>query len=990
MSCIKKKVLPTLMAVVLTLGLCPALAFANPGDKLPPSEIAQSGSNFYPSGLKVEFAPAENDWLNAISEVMVDGVPYEKRAYSFSFNGSKDYLVWTDSTRYDNGYLLMAEDYSDDTATCVIKATGYEDLTLELNKADHSARIVSNSGGGDNGSGGSTDLKPAPVPTVNASLTYYNLLGLVFDDAAFVEGVTSVQCGEDAFGKQDYAISLNGKQYYLDSINNAICFASSGVFTSGDIITIKSAGYEDLCLQVQIGAGNSVTITPVDGDEDPQDAYELHARLVGSFESAIVGQEGYDAISGASTNVSVNQNSNAVVEVALTERDVEPTDADYKLLGESGIRVKGSECKVDISPEGSGMVGVYSTYDSSVTLAGTPKEAGSYAISVTVVDEQGRSATTNTLPFKVYSGSESLESQLVTENFAQTADGKYMWDMEPWAIVNFTDEDKDGTVTVPADLKAWYGSHASGTYGELGYAISEGAETTQTLVVPKDCNLTLVNMKVLSSVRVVVEDGAMLSLRDSSIHSIVDVQGGGTLSVNYDSYAGEWLTGTSINGQIIMRDGSTLDHAMIYSNTNNLANGNEARHNTSPVVVTEGNVNIVGDVFVRGDEAPTGTDPATGKSYAGQAGLEVNGTLTVPEGSTLAVYGGGDYATTSNGGVAVNLDNGTITGAGKLIAVGGNGFFGDGGAAVAGQGEISVADAYLHGGNSTMPGRGSAPGAALSEGVKLADTTNRNLVDGMENPADEDNVRWIGTTAPDISADNYPVDDNAPSKGDDGEDPVTPPVTPSKPANPSTPSKPTTPSQPSEPELPFPDLVGDEWYVISGVVDFLVDTGLIKGVDVGNDVREFQGDATMSRAMFATVLNRLAGEPAASVPASFADVASDAWYAGTVAWASEVGVVKGYGDGTCFGPDDDITREQMAVMMMRYAEFAGADTSVRAELSAFSDAGDLTFGEEAMQWAVASGLIKGYDGSDELGCASGATRAEVGAVLERFVELMSA
>ena len=117
---------------------------------------------------------------------------------------------------------------------------------------------------------------------------------------------------------------------------------------------------------------------------------------------------------------------------------------------------------------------------------------------------------------------------------------------------------------------------------------------------------------------------------------------------------------------------------MIYSNTNFLTDDKndkkKVRHNTSPVVVTNGNVKVEGKVYIKGDEAATGTDSATGKSYSGQPALKVSrGTLTVGEGSQLAVYGGGNIATTSVGGAAVILDNGMISGAGTLIAVAGRG-----------------------------------------------------------------------------------------------------------------------------------------------------------------------------------------------------------------------------------------------------------------------------------------------------------------------------
>ena len=112
------------------------------------------------------------------------------------------------------------------------------------------------------------------------------------------------------------------------------------------------------------------------------------------------------------------------------------------------------------------------------------------------------------------------------------------------------------------------------------------------LAVRLSLNLTMVNMKVLSSVKIKVENGGTLNLRDSSIYGQIEVENGGTISVNHDDYSGKFLTGTSINGQLILNDGATIRNSMIYSNTNFLPNGTQARHNTSPVVVTNGNVKV--------------------------------------------------------------------------------------------------------------------------------------------------------------------------------------------------------------------------------------------------------------------------------------------------------------------------------------------------------------------------------------------------------------
>lgn len=173
---------------------------------------------------------------------------------------------------------------------------------------------------------------------------------------------------------------------------------------------------------------------------------------------------------------------------------------------------------------------------------------------------------------------------------------------------------------------------------------------------------------------------------------------------------------------------------MIYSNTNFLPNGTQARHNTSPVVVISGNVKVEGKVYIKGDEAATGTDPATGKSYSGQPALKVSsGTLTIGEGSQLAAYGGGNIATTSVGGAAVILDNGTISGAGTLIAVAGRGDGDNGGNAVEGTGNVETAKAYLEGGSAySFMNKNAEPGKAYTESVTISPSTKGTAVNGKK------------------------------------------------------------------------------------------------------------------------------------------------------------------------------------------------------------------------------------------------------------------
>lgn len=431
----------------------------------------------------------------------------------------------------------------------------------------------------------------------------------------------------------------------MDSSDASAVFDGSGdgMLTIGDIITIKNPSYQDLLLCVK-GSGSDFAVEPYDPSsgndkEGPSDGQNtLYVRLNGYFDSALTGQQKYDAISGASTSVSTNKNSNVIVEAAVVPDGTTPGKNDWKPLHEA-VTVNTKKTSVNIDTESCGMSGVYSIYDSSLSLSGVPDQPGSYPVSVTVTDQNGRTATSNELAFKVYSRTEKLSDCLKLENAQQTADGKYMYDMEPWAIAAFGGTNE--TVTVPAQIKAWYGSHTSGTYGELGYSVSESESPTQTLIVPSGCDLTLVNMKIFSSVRIIVQKGGRLCLRDSSVHGLIEAMDGGRISVNYDNYGGSFLTGASVNGQLILNGGAILENSLIYSNTNFLANGSEVRHNTAPVVLAKGNVALEGEVYIRGDEAATGKDPNTQKSYSGQPAMKISGgTLTISDNGVLGVFGG--------------------------------------------------------------------------------------------------------------------------------------------------------------------------------------------------------------------------------------------------------------------------------------------------------------------------------------------------------------
>lgn len=571
---------------------------------------------------------------------------------------------------------------------------------------------------------------------------------LKFKNAAgYVDAITDVKVNGTSWEAKSYGVSSGGA-YKKNVDDNTLQFASTDfspnpaipVLKSGDVITITATGYEDLTFKLVIDPNGNASLTEADNQGDP---YKLHVKIEGSFEAAIVGQKDYDGVSSASTGgASSNKNSAVTVYGALVEKVTDPADSDWEALDHlSTIQLEGSKCSVSIVPDvdggtaensDSGMEGVYLTLSSDLTLNGTPKDPGTYLISVSIEDNRGRKATSNTLPFRIYKGEETLAEQIKTENLKQYASGLYAWDiMEPWAIKNFGSnvEGQTESVRVPEKLEVWFGSHESGTYGFLGYDIPwadvKAGNIPQTLYIPAGCNLTLTNMKILSSVRIVVENGGKLTLSDSTVQGIIDVQSGGTFSMNYDAYGKKFTTGASICGQLRLGDGAILENAAIYSHTNYLANGDLTdRSNDDAIVAVTGNVTLKGQVFISGDEAGS-----TGK---GQTALQVkNGTLNLEAGATLATYGGGGNTTIySNGGEAIQLENGTITGDGKVIAIGGSVTFGPGGNAVSGNGAIHTSEVFLQGATS-YTAKNAAPGKALEGDIALT-SAKRHVADGTQ------------------------------------------------------------------------------------------------------------------------------------------------------------------------------------------------------------------------------------------------------------------
>ena len=181
---------------------------------------------------------------------------------------------------------------------------------------------------------------------------------------------------------------------------------------------------------------------------------------------------------------------------------------------------------------------------------------------------------------------------------------------------------------------------------------------------------------------------------------------------------------------------------------------------------------------------------------------------------------------------------------------------------------------------------------------------------------------------------------------------------------------------PDEDSHPFDDVPAGAWY--EAAVTYAYRSGLMKGTSEG----QFSPQVHLSRAMIVQILYNREHAPASSA-ASFPDVPQGQWYTGAVTWAAELGIVSGYDNGF-FGPDDQVTREQLAVILHRYAQHKGYDTAQEGDLSAFPDSSSTSaWAGDALAWAVGHGVMSGK-GDGTLDPTGTATRAEVAQMLMNY------
>ena len=185
------------------------------------------------------------------------------------------------------------------------------------------------------------------------------------------------------------------------------------------------------------------------------------------------------------------------------------------------------------------------------------------------------------------------------------------------------------------------------------------------------------------------------------------------------------------------------------------------------------------------------------------------------------------------------------------------------------------------------------------------------------------------------------------------------------------------------PSLKFDDLDITKWY--HEAIDYMLNNGLMTGTTTTAPFL-FKPNAPTTRAMLVTILNSAAGYPTVDIENPFSDVDPNKWYLPYVLWGYDRGVIAGYGNGK-FGPDDNVTREQIAVILYSYSQSNGEDVTARADLGSFPDQAKVAgWAREAVEWAVAEGLISGRSNNGVLSLApqADASRAEIAAILRSY------
>ena len=177
---------------------------------------------------------------------------------------------------------------------------------------------------------------------------------------------------------------------------------------------------------------------------------------------------------------------------------------------------------------------------------------------------------------------------------------------------------------------------------------------------------------------------------------------------------------------------------------------------------------------------------------------------------------------------------------------------------------------------------------------------------------------------------------------------------------------------------PFTDVYADDWY--ASAVEYTYN----KGILLGTSDTTFNPNTKLTRGMLVTILHRMEGKPTPTTQNKFSDVSKSQYYYDAVVWATEKGIIHGYDNGK-FGPDNTITRQDVAVILRNYTQYKGIDTNVTSNLGGFSD-GNLVsdYAKSAVEWAVGTGVITGNNNGESLTPHGTATRAEAASIMYKY------
>ena len=194
----------------------------------------------------------------------------------------------------------------------------------------------------------------------------------------------------------------------------------------------------------------------------------------------------------------------------------------------------------------------------------------------------------------------------------------------------------------------------------------------------------------------------------------------------------------------------------------------------------------------------------------------------------------------------------------------------------------------------------------------------------------------------------------------------------------------------SDPTTPLND--EDRDFILTSfnakMYNYVVEYVYNKGIILGTTETTYNPNTKLTRGMLVTILHRMEGKPEPKTQNKFKDVYKALYYYDAVVWATEKGIVHGYGNGSTFGPDDAITREDLAVILRNYAQYKGKNVNVTTNLGAkFSDGTKVsTHAKTAMQWAVGNRVVNGINNGTLLSPNTTATRAEAITMIKNYVD----